>query len=439
MQNFLSSVKQYISDNGLLEQNSRIIVGFSGGADSVSLLHVLTIIGYECVVAHCNFHLRGEESVRDEAFARNLCREWDIPFYLKEFHTTDYAKEKGISIEMAARELRYSWFEELGLKLDIPHIAIAHHKDDSVETILINLIRGTGIKGLTGISPRNGKIIRPLLCLNRSDILSYLEKNGLKYVTDSTNAEDEYVRNKIRLNLLPLLETINPSVKESIGKTAARLRQVENIYSEYIGRAKRAVFKNDKVDIGELQKWEEPEAILFELLSPYGFNGDIVSQMIDSLEAQSGKIFYSDSYMAVKDREFIILDKLTDIQEDEYRIGEKDSFLSHPVRLKIETINMETDFVLEKKPNILYLDAGKIKYPFMLRRWKSGDWFVPFGMTGRKKLSDYFSDHKFSLIDKKNTWILCSGDDILWIVGNRSDNRFRINSNTQRIIRMELV
>ncbi len=434
----LSLVQQYMNAAKLMEKDSSVIVGFSGGADSVALLHILTQLGYTCVAAHCNFHLRGEESVRDENFARDFCLGLNIPFHLIEFQTEEYAKEKNVSIEMAARELRYTWFEELSIQLDIPYVAIAHHKDDSVETVLLNLIRGTGIRGLTGIPNKNRKIIRPLLCISRAQVLSYIEETGLNYVVDSTNNEDEYTRNKIRLNIIPLLETINPSVKESINKTSEHLRQVSSIYMEYMDDAKSKIFIDNKINIEELKKWAEPESILFEILSPYGFNGDTVIQMFNSLDSLSGKTFYSDSYVAVKDREAIILQQRNNIVQCSYRIDSATQQLSEPIQLQIERINPSEDLRIEKDRNISYFDADKVQYPLILRRWESGDWFIPFGMKGRKKISDYFSDNKFSLFDKQNTWILCSGSNVLWIVGHRSDNRFKITSETEEVIRLTL-
>lgn len=315
-------------------------------------------------------------------------------------------------------------------------IAVAHHRDDSVETILLNLIRGTGIRGLTGIPPINGYIIRPLLCLSRNDILEYLKERKLSYVDDSTNSEDLYSRNKIRLNIIPQLETINPSVKEAIIRTSGNLSQVANIYHMYINQAKSAISKDNKISIGLLVQYVEPEAILFEILSPYGFNPATIQTVFESLLSQSGKTFHSATHELLKDRSFLILKKKEALTIDSFNINEGDRTITHPIHIRIEKTLINSDFAIERNTNILYLDAGKIIYPLTLRHWRQGDKFIPFGMKGKKKVSDYFSDHKFNLFDKDAAWLLCSGDDIVWIVGHRSDDRFKVDDKTTEVIKI---
>ena len=430
-------VKQYIADKQLLEPGEKVVVGLSGGADSVALLNILVSLGYKCIAAHCNFHLRGAESDRDAAFVKQICEEGDIELFSVDFDTEDYARAKSISIEMAARDLRYQWFEDLCFRLGVDHVAIAHHRDDSVETVLLNLTRGTGIRGLTGIPPKNGRIVRPLLNITRYDILNYLRKNDLTFVEDSTNNEDIYTRNKLRLNVIPFLESINPSVKEAISRTSDHLLQVANIYNEYINSAKAEIVRHNKIDINSLLTYTEPEAILYEILSAYGFNSATVRQAFDSVSGISGKRFYSDEYMLIKDRDYFIIDRINEDREDDiYYIDDSVMSLSIPVSMKMEVLENDLSFTIEKEKNILYLDRDKLKYPLILRRWKQGDWFIPFGMTGKKKLSDYFSDNKFSLPDKENAWVLCSGSDIIWLVGHRSDNRYRIINSTKNILKI---
>ncbi|MFV0418559.1 MAG: tRNA lysidine(34) synthetase TilS [Dysgonomonas sp.] len=432
----ISEVEQYIVENGLLAGGEKVIVGVSGGADSVALLDILHSFKLECIVAHCNFHLRGEESNRDAFFVEELCKKYGLKYERVDFDTEAYAERESISIEMAARELRYNWFEQIRIIHMAQKIAVAHHRDDSVETILLNLIRGTGIRGLTGIPPINGYIIRPLLCLSRSDILEYLKERKLSYVDDSTNSEDLYSRNKIRLNIIPLLETINPSAKDAIIRTSENLSQVANIYHMYISQVKSAIFKDNKISIGLLIQYVEPEAILFEILSPYGFNSATIRSIFESLVSQSGKTFHSASYELLKDRSFLVLKKKKSLMIDSFHIHERDKTIIRPINLIIEKTLINGDFTIEKNPNILYLDVTQINYPLTLRHWKQGDWFIPFGMKGKKKISDYFSDHKFNLFDKDATWLLCSGDDIIWIVGHRSDNRFKIDENTTEILKI---
>lgn len=432
----ISEIEQYIVENGLLAGGEKVIVGVSGGADSVALLDILHSFRLECVVAHCNFHLRGEESNRDAFFVEELCQRYKLKYERIDFDTEAYAERESISIEMAARELRYNWFEQIRTIHMAQKIAVAHHRDDSVETVLLNLIRGTGIRGLTGIPPMNGYIIRPLLCMSRNDILEYLKDRKLSYVDDSTNNEDLYSRNKIRLNILPLMETINPSVKEAIMRTSRNLSQVANIYRMYMDQVKKDIFQDNKISIALLIQYAEPEAILFEILSPYGFNAPTVRLVFESLVSQSGKVFHSDTHQLLKDRGFLILKKKETLTVDTFTIHESDENIGHPIQLTIERTLINGDFTIEGKPNILYLDANKVKYPLTLRHWRQGDWFIPFGMKGKKKVSDYFSDHKFSLFDKEDTWLLCSGEDILWIVGHRSDDRFKIGDETTEVIRI---
>ena len=435
----ISQVIQYITENQLLADNSKVIVGVSGGADSVALLDILYSLKYECVVAHCNFHLRGEESNRDAFFVEELCIKYNLKYERIDFDTEAYAELNSISIEMAARELRYNWFEQIRVIHLADRIAVAHHKDDSIETILLNLIRGTGIRGLTGINAQNEYIVRPLLCLRRNEILDYLKGRKLSYVDDSTNSEDLYTRNKIRLKIIPLLETINPSVKESINRTAEHLRQVETIYNFYIAQVRNDIFKDSSIDIKKLIQYIEPEAILHELLSPYKFNSATVSQIFESLISQPGKIFYSPTHKLIRDRDLFILKKKENLTVDSFVIHQDESVVAYPISMTIETIDKNESFVIEKNKNILYIDEQKITYPLIIRRWKQGDWFIPFGMKGKKKISDYFTDRKYNIFEKEEAWLLCSGDDIVWIIGERADDRFKIGTSTNKIIRMQVL
>lgn len=434
----ISQVKQYIIENQLLTDNSKVIVGVSGGADSVALLDILHSLKLECIVAHCNFHLRGEESNRDAFFVEELCQKYNLKYERIDFDTEAYAEIHSISIEMAARELRYDWFEQIRVIHLADKIAVAHHRDDSVETILLNLIRGTGIRGLTGIAPQNGNIIRPLLCLTRSDILDYLKERGLNYVDDSTNNEDLYTRNKIRLKIIPLLETINPSVKDSIIRTAEHLSQVENIYKFYIQQVKADVFKDDSINISTLIRYLEPEAILYELLSPYNFNTATVRQIFESLISQSGKVFYSETHKLVKDRELFLIKKRENLSVESFTIQQDETDISYPIQMTIETVKADESLTIEKDKNLLYLDKNKVTFPLTIRRWHQGDWFIPFGMKGKKKVSDYFTDRKYNLFEKEEAWLLCSGNNIIWIIGERSDERYKIDQNTEEVIKIQV-
>ena len=443
----LEKVREYIQKENLIKDNTKIIVGLSGGMDSMVLLDILTLLGYSCIAAHCNFHLRGEESNRDEIFVKKWCKSIDIPFTSINFDTNQYALDRKISIEMAARELRYNWFATMRKHYQDNYIAVAHHKDDSVETVLLNLIRGTGIKGLTGISAKNGHVVRPLLCISRLEIEKYILERDIPHVTDSTNSEDLYLRNSLRLNVLPLLETLNPSVKDTIYRTSRNLTEAEKIYSESIQKSIKDVFSDNKIDINKLRQTASPRSVLFELLTTYNFTPSTIEDISESIDSISGKIFYSDSgsdlkkkkYRLIKDRNYFLLDVVNDIINDNqtYLIEEETTEIDFPINLKIREISSPKDIIYDSR--FLYIDADKIKYPLVLRKWRSGDWFIPFGMKGRKKLSDYFSDRKFSLKDKEDAWLLASGDDIVWIVGERNDNRFRISEDTIKIISIEQV
>ncbi|WP_455972188.1 tRNA lysidine(34) synthetase TilS [Bacteroides congonensis] len=416
-------IKQYIEKEDLFSSGSKILIALSGGADSVALLCILHAAGYPCEAAHCNFHLRGEESNRDEQFVRQLCKKYGIHLHTIDFDTTRYAAEKHISIEMAARELRYNWFEEIRNQCRADVVAVAHHQDDSVETILLNLIRGTGITGLLGIRPRNGVIVRPLLCINREEIMRYLQSIGQDYVTDSTNLEDEYTRNKIRLNLLPLMQTINPSVKNSLIETGNYLSDVATIYNRYIEEAKTRIATTEGIRICELVKEPAPEALLFEILHPLGFNSAQIKDIVHSLHGQSGKQFSSKEWRVIKDREFLLLEKIQSEDKEEL-----------PFQIIKEEKEYTSDFQIPRKKGTACFDADKLDGTISYRKWRTGDTFIPFGMKGKKKVSDYLTDRKFSISQKERQWVLCCGERIAWLIGERTDNRFRIDETTRRVV-----
>ena len=421
-------ITQYIEKEDLFSSDSKILVALSGGADSVALLCILHAAGYRCEAAHCNFHLRGEESNRDEQFVRQLCQRYGIRLHTIDFDTTRYAAEKRISIEMAARELRYNWFEEIRNQCQADVVAVAHHQDDSVETILLNLIRGTGITGLLGIRPRNGVIVRPLLCINREEIMRYLQSIGQDYVTDSTNLEDEYTRNKIRLNILPLMQTINPSVKNSLIETSNYLNDVATIYNKYTEEAKKRVVTAEGIRICKLVKEPAPETLLFEILHPLGFNSAQIKDIANSLHGQPGKQFSSKEWRVIKDRELLLLEKAQSENKEEL-----------PFQIIKEEKEYTPDFQIPREKEIACFDADKLNGEISYRKWQTGDTFIPFGMKGKKKVSDYLTDRKFSISQKERQWVLCCGERIAWLIGERTDNRFRIDETTQRIIIYKIV
>ena len=416
-----------------------VIVGFSGGGDSVALLYILNSLRFHCIAAHCNFHLRENESDRDELFCRNFAEQHTITFEKVDFDTQSYATRQHISIEMAARALRYEWFEILRIKHDAQAIAVAHHHGDSAETILLNMIRGAGIRGLCGIRPRNGWVVRPFLCVGKDEINRFMEEHHLPFVSDSSNLSEEYTRNFIRLRIIPLMKKVNPSVEEALSRTATHLADVETIYLQMIENAKKLLLKKTgddvfSISINKLLHQPAPQTILYELLRPFGFTRPVSKDIFYSLSGVSGKIFVTpdSGYLLLKDRSSLIVYKKTDQTAEMYQIHVNDLKTDHlPVRLSIRKVKVNKAFEIVKSPSTLTLDYDKINFPLLLRKWRPGDWFVPFGMRGHKKISDYFSDHKFTILQKNKTWLLCSGNDILWIVGERVDNRFIVDNHTK--------
>lgn len=421
-------VVHYIKKEHLFSPDHKILVALSGGADSVALLHILHAANYHCEAAHCNFHLRGEESNRDECFVRRLCQNLGITLHTVDFNTTRYASEKHISIEMAARELRYDWFEKTRVECNADVIAVAHHKDDSVETMLLNLIRGTGITGLLGIRPHNGAIVRPLLCVNRNEIIHYLQQIGQDYVTDSTNLEDEYTRNKIRLNLLPLMQEINPSVKDTLIETGNYLNDVATLYNRSIKEAQKRISAPEGILINALLKESASDAILFEILHPLGFNSSQIKDILKSLYGQPGKQFFSTEWRVIKDRDYLLIEPL-----------KPESEKNPPFQLSREEREYTSDFIIPRDKTTACFDADKLKSAISYRRYQTGDSFVPFGMKGTKKISDYLTDLKFSISQKEQQWVLCCGERIAWLIGERTDNRFRIDETTKRILIYKMV
>lgn len=412
-------ITEYINHLRLFSVEDKVLVALSGGADSVALLRLLLSAGYSCEAAHCNFRLRGKESDRDEEFVRRLCREQQVELHVTHFDTEKIAEERHISIEMAARELRYDWFEELRKERRTAVTAVAHHRDDSVETILLNLIRGTGINGLLGIRPKNGFIVRPLLCMDRAEVVDYLKSIGQEYVTDSTNLQDDYTRNKIRLNLLPAMQEINPSVKESILATAEHLADAAAIYKKGIEEGKLRVSVPQGIRIEALKREPAPETLLFEILHPLGFNAARVKDIYRAIDGQPGKVFTANGYRVLKDRDLLWMEESKELT---------------PPRLQMEELPYTPDFIIPRDKDTARLDADKLRAPLTLRLWRQGDSFVPFGMKGTKKVSDYLTDRKFSRLRKERQWVLCCGEDIAWLVGERTDNRFRVEEETKRVV-----
>jgi tRNA(Ile)-lysidine synthase len=436
-------LEAFVSENNLFCKNDRILIALSGGVDSVVLAHLMLKANYDIALAHCNFHLREEESNRDEAFVRSWAEKNGVRLFVKEFDTFSYMKENKLSLEMAARDLRYQWFSSLLKEYGFSYLATAHHLDDSIETFFINLLRGTGIAGLHGIQAKNDKIIRPLLFATREEILSYAKKNSISFVEDSTNSETKFTRNKIRHNLFPVLRELNPNFEFALKKDIEHLRDTEFVFRREIEKVKQEIIEKEKdvfkIKIERLQELTPLNIYLYEILSEYGFNETHINDILLCLTENSGKQFFSKTHRLLKDRQYIFIDKIKDeSKNDFFLINQEQGSLIYPLRMQMEVMR-DLKFVnISKSKNIAMLDFDLLKFPLVLRKWRQGDCFVPFGMKKEKKLSDYFTANKYSLIDKENQWILCSEEKIIWIVGERIDDRFRISNTTKNILKIEV-
>lgn len=436
-------LEAFISENNLFCKNHRILIALSGGVDSVVLVTLMHKANYNIALAHCNFHLRDEESNRDEAFVRSWAKENNVELFVKEFDTYGYMKENKISLEMAARDLRYEWFNSLMETKKFDFLCTAHHLDDSIETFFINLLRGTGIAGLHGIQAKNDKITRPLLFATREEILNYAKENNITYVEDSTNAETKFTRNKIRHNLFPILKEINPNFENALKKDIEYLNDTEFIFRKEIEKAKSEIIEKEndliKINISKLLSLNPMKIYLYEILSEYGFNEANINDISQSFEEISGKQFFSKSHRIVKDRQYLFIEKRKENPiNDFYLINQNQGSLIFPLKMQFEILKDLRFINISKEKTIAMLDYDLLKFPLILRKWRQGDSFVPFGMKKEKKLSDYFTSNKYSLLDKENQWILCSEDKILWIVGERIDDRFRISNKTKNILKIEI-
>jgi len=436
--------KNFIEKQSLLSCNSKIVLGVSGGVDSMVMLHLFHVCGYSFEVAHCNFSLRAEESNCDEALVKKVCDEKGVKLHLKCFDTVGYAEKNKVSIQIAARELRYNWFSELCKNNGFTTVAIAHNKNDVVETMLINLTRGTGLKGLTGIKSSANGVIRPIIFAFRKQIEEFAHKEGVAYRNDSTNSQIKYARNRIRHNVIPELETINEGAVDNFYSTSIYLNStwqaIEKMNGEFAKQSK--VYKNDEVhySISLLKGYPFRQVFMVEELTSYGFPPALVLDIEKSLSTQAGKIFYSSSYQLVRDREWLMLSKLDKTtKETEVEIDANVTRIKEPIALTFKSVDVTADFVIPKKSSAAVFNLGKLTFPLVLRPWHQGDWFVPFGMTGRKKVSDFLIDQKVPLHHKQNVYVLESGGQIIWVVGYRTDNRYRVDKECGKIFQISML
>ena len=418
--------------------DAKLLVAISGGVDSVVLTHLCKESDLDISLVHCNFHLRDEESEGDENFILELGDALDLEVFVEHFDTKAYAEDKKISIQMAARELRYQWFEELRDSLSFDYVLTAHHADDNLETFFINLIRGTGLEGLSGIPKRNEFILRPLLPFSRESIETFAKNNHLSWREDSSNASSKYLRNKIRHEVMPVLRELNPQLLESFQKTQSHLKKSSHLIEDYVSAIFPRVAQETKYgysfNIKMLKTLPHLKAVLYELFRTFGFTE--WEDVYHLLDAQSGKVVLSKTHRLIKDREELLLTQLPQEQELQFRISDEEEV----VMLPIGTFHFEqVERVEEVQTNCIYVDRNKLSFPLIVRNWRTGDYFYPFGMEGKKKLSKFFKDNKLSLPEKENCWVMCSDGRIVWVVDQRADGRFSVDGGTSQILKITFV
>ena len=433
--------KQHIEQHFSFIVGEPLLIAVSGGLDSVVLAYLcMHCCKFKTAIAHCNFQLRGEESERDALFVEELAKSWGIPCHIKRFETTGYATEKGVSIQMAARELRYNWFHDLMQEEGCRYLLTAHHADDNLETFIINLSRGSGLEGLTGIPAVNGNVVRPLLPFSREAIERFAREKELSWVEDSSNEETKYLRNRIRHDVIPVLKDLNPALVRNFNKTLEYLQGSLAMQTDHINVMRSAIFIKEngllKVPVASLKSLKPVNAYLFAFFNRYGFTE--WNDVEHLLEGQTGKMVLSPTHRLFRDREYLILQDLREadsIEKTTYVIRKKNTRFTGPVTLSFENV----DIITHTGKNVIYVDEGKLSYPLKVRKWEEGDRFEPFGLKGGKKLSKFFKDEKYSLAEKEHQWLLCDAQDrIVWVIGRRADNRFRVDDYTREVLRIRI-
>jgi tRNA(Ile)-lysidine synthase len=437
----LGRFREYIKEKQLFEPQQKVLLAVSGGLDSMVMLHLFEKSEFDYGAVHCNFQLRDSDSDQDEEFVRQQVFIHGVPFFSTRFETEDYARINGISIEMAARELRYNYFEKIRSENHFDLIATAHHRDDLLETFFLNLSRKTGIRGLTGIREKSGNIIRPLLFASRNEIEEFARANFIGFREDHTNSEVVYQRNFIRHRILPLFHSLNTSFNSNLAQTIGNLRETEEVFSFYIQKEKQKVISENNsetsIDIEALLKSSFPNVLLFEILSGFNFNPKVIAQVFDSLDSLPGKQFYSKTHRLVKDREQLFITPLPGQEDRIYYVEQGDMELFAPLDLTLEKTD-KSNFKIDKSKKTACLDMDKLEFPLLIRKWQQGDYFQPLGMKGFKKLSDFLIDEKIPVHEKENIWLLCSGQKVVWVMGHRIDDRFKITPNTREFFKIEI-
>ena len=438
----LQQFTDYISQHQLFNKADHILLAVSGGKDSVLMAQLFKLAGFHFSIAHCNFNLRADEAMRDQAFVKLLAEEMEVPFHVVQFDTKAFADEHRISTQMAARELRYNWFEEIRSQHNYQAIAVAQHQNDAIETVLLNLVRGTGISGLHGILPKRGNIIRPLLFLSRQQIDDLVATNSLPFVEDSSNLSSKYARNNIRLNVVPHLREINPNLEDTFAQNIHRFAETETLVQQVVAQTKERMVKQENgftiLSLEDIQALNPQKLLLYELLKPFSFTNKLVDEILHSLDKQSGTSFYSVTHRATIDRDQLLISGLEEPSKTEllYLHAEGSLKIADDQTLSLmfsENINFMAD------RNYAYVDANLLIFPLIIRFKEDGDRFKPLGMKSLKKLSDFFVDEKVPLPQKDKVPLLINGNgEVIWIVGMRQDERYKLTATTKKVAIFEL-
>lgn len=436
----LNQLLGFVQKQKLFQPGERLILAVSGGIDSVVLAHLFARASFDFTMAHCNFHLRGEESDGDEVFVRTLADQYMVPVFLVHFETEAYAAKQGISIQMAARDLRRNWFENLLAEEGFHKIATAHHLNDSLETAIFNLTKGTGIAGLQGILPLSGPYVRPLLFATRDMIVQYALENKILWREDQSNSSVKYSRNLIRHQVIPELKKINPNLEQTFAETSEKIIATNSIFNKAIAQRKSEVVKKKgngfEIDKEALRRSLQAHMVLFELLHPFSFNYRQAKDIADDLDRQPGKIFYSQTHRLINDRMALLLCEISTSGHQEVLISLQDSHATFLTKhFTLEVLDAE-NILIDTGRNLAYLDMELLAFPLKIRTWKHGDYFYPLGMTSKKKVSDFMIDEKIPVNLKSQLITIFSGEDLIWVVGYRIDNRYRITKKTRKILKI---